>query len=187
MRITGGIHRGRLLKAPPTGLRPTQDRVRSALFSALATVVPGARVLDLFSGTGSLGLEAWSRGAEAVDFVESAAPTLRMLKANIAALRMPPAVGRVIPADVFRFLDGPPRSPHAPYRIILADPPYAIAREHRYMARIATLLAAAGWLESPAFFVFETEGRDPLEALPSFDLALDREYGATRLLVWRHA
>ena len=187
MRITGGLHRGRLLKAPPSGLRPTQDRVRAALYPALALVVPEAYVLDLFAGTGSMGLEAWSRGAGAVDFVESAAPTLRMLKANIAALQVPPTASHAFSADVFRFLDGPPRSPHAPYRIVLADPPYAIAREHRYMERIAALLADNGWLASPGFFVFETEGHAPLEPLPGYELALDREYGATRLLVWRHA
>jgi len=71
VRLTGGEHGGRLLKVPADGTRPPQDKVRAAIFSALAARVPGARVLDLFAGTGALGLEAWSRGAAWVEWVES--------------------------------------------------------------------------------------------------------------------
>ncbi|MBQ9345536.1 MAG: 16S rRNA (guanine(966)-N(2))-methyltransferase RsmD [Kiritimatiellae bacterium] len=188
MRITGGQHGGRLLHAPATGLRPTQDRVRAALYSALAPVVPGAHVLDLFAGTGALGLEAWSRGAAAVDFVESAPATLRVLHANCAALRLRSGTSRILGADVFRVLAAPPRLPAAPYDIVLADPPYELARRHAYLPRLAELLLQNNWLPAlptPSFFVFETDDPTPPPPLPSFQLIFHRTYGTTRLLIFR--
>ena len=101
MRLTGGEHSGRLLKVPADGTRPTQDKVRAAIYSSLAAAIPGARVLDLFAGTGALGLEAWSRGAAWVDWVESGPNALRALRDNLKALGVPPAAGRVLAADVF--------------------------------------------------------------------------------------
>jgi 16S rRNA (guanine966-N2)-methyltransferase len=121
-RIIAGQARGRRLRVPPgPGTRPTSDRAREGLFSSLLTLVDldGARVLDLFAGTGALGLEALSRGAAAVTFVEDDPEALRALRANVEAVGL---AGAVVVADrVERFLTGPaePR-----YGVALLDPPY---------------------------------------------------------------
>ena len=182
MRLTGGEHGGRLLKVPADGTRPTQDKVRAAIFSSLAAGVPGARVLDLFAGTGALGLEAWSRGAAWVDWVENGQNALRCLRGNVAALSVPPEAGRVLAVDVFRLIGHPCAG--QPFDLVLADPPYAEAKAGGWLAKLAELLANNGWLPPGGAFVFETEGREPLPALSGWRLARDKTYGATRVLIW---
>ncbi|NCD21835.1 MAG: 16S rRNA (guanine(966)-N(2))-methyltransferase RsmD [Spartobacteria bacterium] len=182
MRLTGGDHGGRLLKVPAAGTRPTQDKVRAAVCSSLAAAIPGARVLDLFAGTGALGLEAWSRGAAWVEWVENGPPALRVLRANLAALRVPPEAGRVLAADVFRLLAAPCAG--APFDLALADPPYAEAQEKNWLPQLAAALARNGWIRPGGVFVFETEGKDPPPALPGWRLARDKTYGATRIWIW---
>src|SRR3712207_4689268 len=104
MRVIAGRWGGRRLQAPPgDATRPTSDRVREALFSVLGTRVDGAHVLDLFAGSGALGIEALSRGAAAATFVDSAPAAIRALKANLDALGADAEVRR---ADVRRFLGG---------------------------------------------------------------------------------
>jgi 16S rRNA (guanine966-N2)-methyltransferase len=121
MRIVAGEFGGRRLALPRDArVRPTADRVREAWMSILADALPGARVLDLYAGSGALGLEALSRGAAAADFVELNLPSLRALEANIAAL----AVGdraRVHRGDALRFAEG---LEAAAYDVAFADPPY---------------------------------------------------------------
>ena len=186
MRISGGAAARRIIPtADLPGVRPTQDRVREALFSSIAPAVPGARVLDLFAGTGSLGLEAWSRGAAFVAWVERERAPYRALCKTVSAFAIPPAAGRVISADAFRLLALPP--PSAPYDLVLADPPYAEARLNDWLPRLAALLAANRWLAPGGLFVYETEGSDPLPGLPGLDLLRDRRYGRTRLLLFRHS
>ena len=182
MRLTGGEHGGRLLKVPADGTRPTQDKVRAAIYSSLAAAVPGARVLDLFAGTGALGLEAWSRGAAWVEWVENGPHALRALRANLAALRVPPEAGRVLAADVFRLLAAPRAG--TPFDFALADPPYAEARDKGWLAQLADLLARNGWVRPGGVFVFETEGKEPPPPLPGWSLARDKTYGATRVWIW---
>ena len=104
MRITSGIFGGRTIKVPP-GIRPTQDKVRQALFSSLGERIGGARVLDLFAGSGALGLEAWSRGAESVCFVESDARVFPILKENIKTLCGEQPALSAIRSDAIRFLE----------------------------------------------------------------------------------
>jgi 16S rRNA (guanine966-N2)-methyltransferase len=128
MRIIAGEFRGRSLK-PPTDrrVRPTADRVREAWFSILAPDLPGARVLDLFAGSGALGLEALSRGAQHVDFVEISRSSLEALRANVAALDAEERV-RVHRGDALRFISRlSPRS----YDVALADPPYSTDQAQR--------------------------------------------------------
>jgi len=121
MRIIAGEFRGRSLKAPgDRRARPTADRVREAWFSIVAQELAGARVLDLFAGSGALGLEALSRGAGAVDFVEMSRAALAALRANIAALDVEGRV-RVRAGDALRFVAG--LAPRA-YDVAFADPPY---------------------------------------------------------------
>ncbi len=121
MRIIAGEFRGRVLRLPTNGrLRPTADRVREAWFSILASELDGARVVDLFAGSGALGLEALSRGADHVHFVEISRASLKVLRANVAALDAEDRV-RIHQAYALRFtanLDV------GTYDVALADPPY---------------------------------------------------------------
>src|SRR6188472_2795320 len=121
MRIVAGQWRGRTIEAPPgRNVRPTLDRVREAWMSILQSEIPGARVLDLFAGSGALGLEALSRGAAAADLVEHSAASLAALKANIAMLGAGENA-RVVRADALRFVN---TLRPGTYDIAFADPPY---------------------------------------------------------------
>jgi 16S rRNA (guanine966-N2)-methyltransferase len=122
MRIIAGRWRGRRINAPAgREVRPTSDRVREAWMSALGGGVTHARVVDLFAGSGALGLEALSRGAEAVVFVERAKESLRILEANIDSLGAFESVS-IIKGDVFAYLE---RLDEHAFDVALADPPYA--------------------------------------------------------------
>jgi len=178
MRIIGGRSRGLRLTAVGAGdaaahLRPTSDRVREAIFNLLLNggygdPVAAARVLDLFAGTGALGLEALSRGAAQVAFVEEGAVALTLLRRNVALLRVEAQV-EVIRRDATRL--GPVRG--AGYGLVFVDPPYGKGLGE------AALLAAeiGGWLAPGAIVVWE-EG---VAALPPAGFALldRRRYGAT--------
>jgi len=121
MRIVAGTFRGRRLAAPrDRRVRPTADRVREAWMSILQDAVPGARVLDLYAGSGALGLEALSRGAASADFVELHPPSLAALRANIAALGVE-ARTTVHRGEALGYAG---RLPPGAYDIVLADPPY---------------------------------------------------------------
>ena len=189
MRIAGGSLRGRILAAPPDGvLRPTQDAVRAALFSMLAAVLPGASFLDLYAGTGAVGLEAWSRGAGAVAWVERSPRSLRTLEANLAkcfgAAGAPPAL-RLFRADVGAWLKRPALPPGS-VSIVFADPPY-VEREGEPDGMSALLAAVrdSGLLAPVSFFVAEQRAGTPLPACEGFDLLRDRRYGRTQLSLFR--
>jgi len=177
LRIIGGSLRGSKIEIPDVpGLRPTPDRVRETLFNWLTPVIPGARCLDLFAGTGALGIEALSRGAAAVDFVETDAQLAQLLRANLLRLKQAAQVQR---ADAGRFL----AESNAAYDIVFLDPPFAA----RLWTPIAQALleheriAAGGWLyvEAPA---------DDVPELPS-DFSLHRESraGAVRYALFRRS
>jgi 16S rRNA (guanine966-N2)-methyltransferase len=132
MRIVAGEFGGRRLVVPRDArVRPTADRVREAWMSILAESLPGARVLDLFAGSGALGLEALSRGAASAEFVELAARSLAALKRNIATLGVE-AQSMVHRGDALRFAE---RLPPAAFDVAFADPPYA----HDTAARLVAL------------------------------------------------
>jgi len=156
MRIVGGRWAGRDLVSPGGRVRPTAEAVRDAAASLVAAEVRGARVLDLFAGTGALGLEALSRGADRADFVERDPAALHALKANVAAFRLAKRT-RIFKKDVFRFLEGCEREA---YDVAFADPPYTSSLAARVVeswrdrpfARILvvetaqdTLLPTGGW------------------------------------------
>jgi 16S rRNA (guanine966-N2)-methyltransferase len=131
MRIIGGRFGGRRLVTPRDArVRPTADRVREAWMSILGDELPGARVLDLFAGSGALGLEALSRGAESVSFVELNPPSLRALHENIAALGVEQAV-TVHRGDAMRHAQ---RLPEGAFDIVLADPPYTVDHAARLIS-----------------------------------------------------
>lgn len=141
LRIIGGRWRGRKLRFPAAeGLRPTPDRVRETLFNWLAPVIHGGRCLDLFAGSGALGLEALSRGAAAAVFVERAPAVARHLRETAALLGAEGA--EVVQADADEFLAGPAQ----PFDAVFLDPPFG---EDRVPAALDRLVAG-GWLRSGA-------------------------------------
>jgi 16S rRNA (guanine966-N2)-methyltransferase len=174
MRVIAGRYRGRRLLAPPgDATRPTSDRVREALFSVLADRVDGARVLDLFAGSGALGIEALSRGAAEATFVDTAPAAIRAVKANLAALDAAADVRR---ADARRFL-GSASAAARQYDLVFLDPPYRLA------GRLGSELTAAlpAVLAPGAAVVVESDRRAPLElGLPILD---ERRYGDTLIRI----
>lgn len=176
-RIIAGAARGRRLAVPPSGTRPTSDRVREALFSALGSALgawAGVRVLDLYAGTGALGLEAASRGAAHVLLVEDQQRALATLRANVAAVGV--AGVEVRAGDVGRVLAVPPPEP---YDLVLADPPYALAESD--LREVLQALADGGWLADGATVVVERDRRGGLSWPAGFDPAPERRYGDTVL------
>ena len=187
MRITGGEFGGRTVSVPKSdAIRPTQDRVRQALFNILAPEMSGAVFLDLFAGSGAVGLEALSRGAAAATFVEASRRHLEVLQRNVATLLGSPGSRRpsdatVVCADVYRWLSayvGPG------FTIGFADPPYRLGEEKGYASVLATL-AARNVIRPGGLFVAEMTAVQKAEETPGWDLLRDREYGKTRLCVWR--
>jgi 16S rRNA (guanine966-N2)-methyltransferase len=145
MRIVGGKWAGVSLVSPGRRVRPTREEVREAWISILEPELARARVLDLFAGTGALGLEALSRGAASVDFVENGKAALHAVKANIAKLRVTRKT-RLFKKDVFHFLAA--LEGMESYDLVLADPPYT----SRAAERLATL-----WLEAPFSRILSVE------------------------------
>ncbi len=190
MRIVAGRHRGRRLEAPEgLGVRPTADRTREAIFNILgqgkldwrrAAEAPGnplagARVLDAFAGTGALGLEALSRGAAHVTFMEDQAAALAVCRRNVAALRAE-ADTALLACDVLR----PPAAP-APCDLVLMDPPY-----NQGLGPPALLaLLAAGWLAPGALAVVELMAKEPFEPPAEFAALDERKYGKARVVFLR--
>jgi 16S rRNA (guanine966-N2)-methyltransferase len=170
MRVIAGMYGGRTLRAPPgAATRPTSDRVREALFSILGGHVQGARVLDLFAGSGALGIEALSRGAENATFVDAAPAAIKAVRANLGALR---ATAEVRDLDALRFL-GAASSGGAQYDLVFLDPPYRLA--DRLASRLSEALPAV--LAPGAVAVAESDRRAPLALdLPLHD---ERRYGDT--------
>jgi 16S rRNA (guanine966-N2)-methyltransferase len=165
VRIVAGEFGGRRLAVPKdTRVRPTSDRVREAWMSILAAALPGARVLDLYAGSGALGLEALSRGARTADFVEIGAASLKALAANIDALGVGPRCA-VHKGDALRFAT---RLPAGAYDLAFADPPY----DHDAAARLVDLFRRA-----PFARILSVEHRAPLP-LPGDET---RRYGDTSL------
>lgn len=177
-RIVAGAAGGRTLQVPARGTRPTSERVREALFSRLEHLdaVAGARVLDLYAGSGALGLEAASRGAAAVTLVEAAAPAAEVCRRNAAALGLGARV-TVVADRAERFLARPPA---APWRLVLLDPPYDVAEPA--LTAVLGGLAGDGTLEEGAVVVVERSTRSPEPGWPAGLARFDeRRYGETTL------
>lgn len=177
MRVIAGRAKGRRLKSPPgPGVRPMTDRVREAVFSSLAAEVPGARVLDLYAGTGSLGLEALSRGAASAVFVERDRSVLETLRSNIDRVGLG---GRASGAEADRFLAG--ASPRDAYDLVFFDPPYRLPDDAAEGA-----LAAAGRLLAPGgALVAHRRSGGPVPQAEGLTLEDDRTYGSARILRYR--
>ena len=213
MRIVAGAWRGRMLVAPPgTATRPTADRVRQALFDMLMhaewggrAVIEGAAVLDVFAGTGALGLEALSRGAASACFIENDPAALKALRANVAACRAADRV-EILAGDVFRLGDARALRSHGlagfgrsrlaadiapnaatgegtggvgPVSLVFLDPPYG----QLFVPRAIAHLRDRGRIRSGALIVAET-GRDETW-VPEQPLLAERQHGAARVLIFR--
>lgn len=181
MRITGGQFGGRRIKVPASGaLRPTQDRVREAFFSMVQCEIPGARFLDLFAGSGAVGLEAVSRGAESAVFVEADRRHSAVVSENAASLGCTGRT-RVVTGDCYRFLStysGPS------FTIVFADPPYALGEEKGYASVLETLLVRNVVAEG-GLFAAEMAAVQSVSSAQGWELVRDRSYGKTRLCLWR--
>jgi 16S rRNA (guanine966-N2)-methyltransferase len=172
VRIVAGSWRGRIIRAPDDGrVRPTADRVREAWMSIVQLEIPGARVLDLFAGSGALGLEALSRGAEHATFVESATKSLTALAKNVASLGAG-SRSTIHRGDALRFIEK--AAPEA-YDMAFADPPYGLG----IAARVAEQ-----WRASPFSPVLGVE-HSAREAMPAGGDT--RRYGDTAITFYRSA
>ena len=180
MRITGGSFGGRNLVVPGNcDIRPTQDRVREALFSMLQTVVPGAKVLDLFAGTGAFGLEALSRGAAEVELVERNPKHAEIVRRNLALVQ---AEARVTVMDTYRYIE---TYAGGGFDVVFADPPYALGAEKGY-AHVLETLKTRGTVRPGGLFIAEMTAVQRAEDTPGWELLRDRTYGKTRICIWRN-
>ena len=184
MRVIAGSAGGLSLHAPGKGTRPTMDRVRAAIFSSLGERVPGPRVLDLFAGSGALGIEALSRGAASAVFVEHHGPTAGIIRKNLQATRLQ---GSVQQMDAGKFLDL--YAPDGSFDLVFADPPYLKEAPSKGMEtpnladsllKHARLPASMG---PDGLLVLECERRQPLPSLEGWEVFSDRNYGESRILI----
>lgn len=178
MRVIAGTARGTQLKTPEgMQTRPTIDRVKEALFSIIHFDLPGAKVLDLFGGTGQLGIEALSRGAASATFVDQAEPACRLIKENLRRAKLENAA-KVVRGDYMEYLS----RCREEYDIILLDPPYAEVFLENALKRIAEI----DILRSGGIIVAERPvGKDLPWEFPGFTRSKDYKYGTVLLTLYR--
>lgn len=182
MRIVGGQFRGRNLIAPESqAIRPTTDRVRESLFNVLMHLegdpIEGARVLDLFAGTGALGIEALSRGARFCLFVDDGAESRGIVRSNIEALGLNGCT-KVFRRDATSL---GPAAPHEPFNVVFADPPYREGFGEKALASAAD----NGWLIDGALVVLEEAADATILVNDEFKLVDSRNYGDTIIRLYR--
>ena len=178
-----------MLDVPKKGVRPTQDRVRAAIFSALQAVIPGTSVLDLFAGTGAFGLEALSRGALLACFVENDRKTLPYLKKNVEQLLGGQAENCdkddqkwwLVSGDAGQFLAGNPVK--APFDIIFADPPYDSGE--KWSKIILYHLSRRSILAKKGYLIIESGAKSPRVEAEGWNIYWERLYGETRVCIYR--
>ena len=177
MRVIAGSAGGVRLAVPKRGVRPTMDRVKAAIFSSLGEAIIGARVLDLFAGSGALGIEALSRGAASAIFVEDDRQSAEAIEKNLAKTNLK---GRVRHQDAFDFLRQ--TSNAEKFQIIFADPPYERVRDESQTEKLLNNASLPKLLEPNGIFVLE---KRPTETLPQTKLwrvLRQKTYGATEVL-----
>jgi 16S rRNA (guanine966-N2)-methyltransferase len=181
VRVIAGTAKGVRLAPVPGGVRPVSDRAREGLFSSIAPDVPGANVLDLYAGTGALGIEALSRGAGRALFVERNRHALRAIRENLERTRLADRA-EIVASDVSSFVTGKRNWGHT-FDLIFADPPYE-ADVGELEAVLAAL--AEGWLEHGGAVVLTRGSRSFTPVIPVHWLAARRlEYGDTAVLILR--
>lgn len=182
MRVVGGRLRGRALKSPPSqAIRPTADRLRESLFNILVHAyddpIEGARVLDLFAGTGALGIEALSRGAAFALFVDDGVEARALLRGNVEALGLG-GTSKVYRRDATRL---GPAHPMEPFSLLLADPPYGKGLAEKALASARD----GGWLTPAALVVVEEATAASFQAPEGFDELERRVYDDTEFVFLR--
>src|ERR1041385_5478442 len=178
MRVIAGSAGGIRLAVPKCGVRPTMDRVKAAIFSSLGDAVAGARVLDLFAGSGALGIEALSRGAASAMFVEGDPQSAEIIERNLASTKL---MGRVRQQNVFDFLRHALRA--GTFHIIFADPPYENIRDGQsYSEKLVTNEGLSRLLEPGGVFVLEKQPTEMLPEIKFWRVVRRKTYGATEVL-----
>jgi 16S rRNA (guanine966-N2)-methyltransferase len=173
VRIVGGALRGRRIQVPDRGVRPTSERTREAVFDVLGPkLIVDALVLDLYAGTGALGIEALSRGAARVDFVERSRLVARALRGNLADLGLATR-SQVHEADLARI--ELPAGLAGPFDLVFLDPPYAGSAGARWLER----LSRSRWPEGGGLIVYERRKSVVVEVPPPLKLATERTYSET--------
>jgi len=178
MRVIAGKARSISLKTPQSlATRPTADRVKEALFSIIQFELPGARVLDLFGGTGQLGIEALSRDASAAVFVDEREDACRLIRENLKRTRLE-QYGRVVRSDYLSFLN----TTKEKFDIIILDPPYAEV----FLENSLKMITEIDILQSGGIIVAERPaGKELLCSFPGFSRSKDYKYGNTLLTIYR--
>jgi 16S rRNA (guanine966-N2)-methyltransferase len=180
VRVIAGAAKGIRLGHVPRGVRPVSDMAREGLFSSLGSSVAGARVLDLYAGTGALAIEALSRGAEAAVLVEGSRSVVRLIGDNLARARTA-ASASVVASDVHRFLMRDDKS-DGPFDLVFADPPYGA--DEAEVSEVLRLLAG-GWLAERWTVVLTRSSRSSTHVIPvDWPIARRLEYGDTLVLVF---
>ena len=178
LRVISGTAGGLRLKSPKRhSLRPTQDRIRQVIFSSLAEEIPGARVLDLFAGTGSFGIEALSRGAASTTFVEQDKEAVQCIRDNLTHCHL---VGDVYQGDVLSFLAKPPAEP---FDLVFADPPYV--KRQGNLADDPLLALVSPFLGPDGHFVWEHYAGQQLQTAYPWEVTRQKNYGETGLTFLR--
>lgn len=178
MRVIAGQAGGIRLLVPKSATRPTMDRVKAAIFSSLGELVIASRVLDLFAGSGALGIEALSRGAANAVFVDEDRQSATTIEKNLAKAHVD---GRIYQENVFNFLRRPP--PAKKYRIIFADPPYEKMQSgDSFTDKLLEDKALPWWLEPEGIFVLEKRPGEDMPPMKSWRLLRQKTYGATEVL-----
>ncbi|MFF2077048.1 16S rRNA (guanine(966)-N(2))-methyltransferase RsmD [Kitasatospora sp. NPDC058162] len=185
-RVIAGAAGGRRLAVPPgRGTRPTSDKAREAMFSTLEAfrgTLHGARMLDLFGGSGAVGLEALSRGAEHVLLVEADSQAVRVIRENVRTIGLPGAEVRAARAE--KVIAGPP--PQSPYDLVFFDPPYVVTDDE--VREMLITLSAGGWLAEDALVTVERSTRGGEFGWPEgFEVLRSRRYGEGTLWYGRAA
>jgi 16S rRNA (guanine(966)-N(2))-methyltransferase RsmD len=183
MRVIAGSAGGIQLAVPKRGVRPTMDRVKAAIFSSLADEIVGARVLDLFAGSGALGIEALSRGASSALFIDDNRQSVAVIEKNLAKAKV---TGRVRQQDVFKFIAR--ASDSETFQIIFADPPYEKTKSgERFTEKLLASEALPQLLQPTGIFVLEKRPAEQLPATEFWSLVRAKTYGATEVLFLRPA
>jgi len=178
VRIIGGkLRNSRLLVPELPGLRPTPARVRETLFNWLAPTIAGARCLDLCAGTGALGIEAYSRGAAAVQFVERDPQAAQALRANLARLKLDPASVAALEAASFL------RGAGQPYDVVFLDPPFALD----LWVPLAQQLESGGWLAAQALIYVESPRAGVPGLPPGWSVHREGQAGEVRFALYRRS
>lgn len=178
MRVIGGIAKGRGLKVPREVARPTTDRVRESIFGVLTPVLEEARVLDLFAGSGGLGIEALSRGASGCVFVEQSRGACRVIEENLRNCRL--QGGEVRQMEVSRFL----RGRGLVFDLIFADPPYSDGLSNP-VTELTRVDDWSEWLAEDGYLVVEQEAGDEVLDLAGLEILRTQKYGRSRMTIFQ--